>query len=164
LGREWGHAALPRAVYVNNPAGTTRGTKTHAIWKTVKFLKMRTVYGTTVHNKYTHVYVAPITDSQAGEDGDDQDDDGQWRWFCNKLLTCRKDKTCYKTTQSTSHIKKHGEETEAGKALSKRAVQDNSQKGSVMEAASSKRGQRSGAALTYSISREELCLGKMTRW
>ena len=114
--------------------------------------------------KYTHVCVTPITVSQAGEDGDDQDGDGQLLWFCNKLLTRQKGKTCYKTTQTTSHIKKHGKETEAGKALSKRAVQDNSQKGAVMEAASVKRGQRSGAALTYSISPEELCLGKMTRW
>ena len=97
---------------------------------------MHTVYGTTVHNKYKHVYVTPITVSQAGEDGDDQDDDGQWRWFCNKFLTCRKGKTCYKTTQATSHIKKHGEETETVKALSKRAVQDNSQKGIVMETVS----------------------------
>jgi hypothetical protein len=64
-------------VYWNNPAGTTRGTKTHTIWKTVKFLKMHTVHGTTVHNKYTYVYVVPITVLQAGEDGDDQDGDGQ---------------------------------------------------------------------------------------
>ena len=55
LGKEWGHAALPKAVYGINPAATTRGTKTYAIWKTVKFLKMRTAHGTTVHNKYTHV-------------------------------------------------------------------------------------------------------------
>ena len=100
MGKEWGHASLSRAVYGNNPAGTTRGTKTHAIWKTVKFLKMRTAHGTTVHNKYTHVCVAPITVSQAGEDGDDQDDDGQWRFFCNKLLTCQKGRTCYKTTMA----------------------------------------------------------------
>ncbi len=70
LGKEWGHATLPKVVYVNNPVGTTRGTKTNAIWKTVKFLKMRTAHGTTVHNKYTHVCVTPITVSQAGEDGD----------------------------------------------------------------------------------------------
>jgi hypothetical protein len=76
LGKEWGHAALSRTVYGNNPTVTTRGTKTHPIWKTVKFLKMCTAYGTTVHNKYTHVCVTPITDSQAGKDGDDQDGDG----------------------------------------------------------------------------------------
>jgi hypothetical protein len=45
---------------------------------------MHTVHGTTVHNKYTYVYVVPITVLQAGEDGDDQDGDGQWRLFCNK--------------------------------------------------------------------------------
>ena len=77
MGKEWGHVVLSRAVYDNNPADTTRGTKTHEIWKTVKFLKIRTVYGTTVHNKYTHVCVSPITVSQADEDGDDQDGDGQ---------------------------------------------------------------------------------------
>ncbi len=60
LGKEWGHAALTKAVYDNNPAGTTRGTKTHAIWKTVKFLKMRTTHGTTVHNKYTHILMCEV--------------------------------------------------------------------------------------------------------
>ncbi len=43
----------------------------------MKFLKMHTAHGTTVHYKYTHVCVDPITVSQAGEDGDNQDGDGQ---------------------------------------------------------------------------------------
>jgi len=162
LGKEWGHAALPTAVYGNNPVG--RGTKAHAVWQNVKYLKMHTAHGTTVDKKYTHVCVTRITAEQAGEDGEDEDDDGQWRFFCNKLLICQKGKTCYKTTMATAHIKRHGQQTEAGKALGKRAERDNAQKSAVMEAASAQQGQRSGAALSYSISREELCLGKMARW
>ncbi len=72
--KEWGHASLPTAVYDNNPVA--RGTK-DVVWQNVKYLKMHTTHGTTVHNKYTHVCVATITAEQAGEDGDDQDDDGQ---------------------------------------------------------------------------------------
>ena len=60
LGKEWGHAVLPKEVYGNNPAGSSRGTRMHVVWKTVKYLKMFTAHGTTVNNKYTHVYVAPI--------------------------------------------------------------------------------------------------------
>jgi hypothetical protein len=162
LGKEWGHAAVPTAVYGNNPVG--RGTTAHAVWQNVKYLKMHTANGTTVDKKYTHVCVTRITAEQAGEDGEDEDDDGQWRFFCNKLLICQKGKTCYKTTMATAHIKRHGQQTEAGKALGKRAERDNAQKSAVMEAASAQQGQRSGAALSYSISREELCLGKMARW
>ena len=50
------------------------------------------------------------------------------------------------------------------RAVSKRAAKDDLQKSTVMEAVSGKPGHRSGAALTYSISREEMCLGKMARW
>ena len=65
-----------------------------------------------------------------------------------------------------AHIKKHGDGTEADKALCTRAEKDNTHRGAVMEAVSSKTkaGQPSGAALTYSISREEMCIGKMARW
>ena len=42
LGKEWGHAALPTAVYGNNPVG--RGTKAHAVWQNVKYLKMHTAH------------------------------------------------------------------------------------------------------------------------
>jgi hypothetical protein len=68
LGKEWGHAALPTAVYGNNPVG--RGTKAHAVWQNVKYLNMHTAHGTTVDNKYTHVCVTRITAEQAGEDGE----------------------------------------------------------------------------------------------
>jgi hypothetical protein len=42
LGKEWGHAAVPTAVYGNNPVG--RGTKAHAVWQNVKYLKMHTAH------------------------------------------------------------------------------------------------------------------------
>ena len=42
MGKEWGHVVLSRTVYNNNPTDTTRGTKTHVIWNTLKFLKMCT--------------------------------------------------------------------------------------------------------------------------
>ena len=110
--------------------------------------------------------MARITDSKADEEGEDADGEGNWRWYCNKLLKLRKGKNCYNTTQATAHIKKHGDGTETVKALCTRAEKDNTHRGTVMEAASSKTnaGQSSGAALTYSISREEMCIGKMTRW
>ena len=76
LGKEWGHVVLPKEVYVNNPADSSRGTRMHVVWKTVKYLKKFTAHGTAVNNNYTHVCVAPITVAQAGEDGDDEDEKG----------------------------------------------------------------------------------------
>ncbi len=61
--------------------------------------------------------MARITAAKAGEEGEDEDGEGNWRWYCNKLLKLRKGKNCYNTTQATAHIKKHGDGTEAGKAL-----------------------------------------------
>jgi hypothetical protein len=77
LGKQWGHVGLSRTVYDNSPVCTTRGPKTHAIGQTVKFLKMHTARDTTVDNKFTHVCVVPITTTQVGEDGDDEDVEGQ---------------------------------------------------------------------------------------
>lgn len=165
-GNSWGHAKLPGDVYGSSPFLKSGRNKQHVVWDDVKFLKKHTAQGTTVHEKYTHVCVARITAAKAGEEGEDEDGEGNWRWYCNKLLKLRKGKNCYNTTQATAHIKKHGDGTEAGKALCTRAEKDNTHRGAVMEAASSKTkaGQPSGAALTYSISREEMCIGKMARW
>ncbi len=51
-----------------------------------------------------------------------QVDDWQWLFLCNKLLTCQKGRTCYKTTMATEHIKKHDEQTETDKVLGKQAT------------------------------------------
>jgi hypothetical protein len=147
-GCRFGHAKLPPDVYTSNPFHKTRGGKQHVVWNDVKGLKKHTAHGTTVDDKYTHVCLARITAAKAGEEGEDEDDDGNWRWYCNKLLKIKMGKTCYNTSQATAHIKMHGDNTEAGKALGKRAAKDNSHKGDVMEAASRKQEQRSGAAHT----------------
>jgi hypothetical protein len=113
-----------------------------------------------------HMSVARLTAAKAGEEGEDEDGEGNWSWYCNKLLKLRKGKNCYNTTQATAHIKKSGDGTETGKTLCTLSEKDNTHRGTVMEAASSKTkaGQSSGAALTYSISREEMCIGKMAHW
>jgi hypothetical protein len=33
--------------------------------------------------------VARITAAKAGEEGEDEDGEGNWRWYCNKLLKQR---------------------------------------------------------------------------
>ena len=100
-GKTWGHAKLPPDVYGSNPFNKTRGNTQHVVWNVVKCLKKHTAHGTTVDAKYTHVCTAKITVKKAGEEGDDEDDDGKWRWYCNKILKLKKGKTCYNTTVAT---------------------------------------------------------------
>ena len=100
-GNSWGHAKLPGDVYGSSPFLKSGRNKQHVVWDDVKFLKKHTAQGTTVHEKYTHVCVARITAAKAGEEGEDEDGEGNWRWYCNKLLKLRKGKNCYNTTQAT---------------------------------------------------------------
>ena len=57
------------------------------MWNVVKHLKEHTAHSVVVDTKYTHVCVAPITASEAGELGADVDSDGNSLWFCNKVFT-----------------------------------------------------------------------------
>ena len=101
VGHRFGHAKFPPDVYGSNPFNKTRENKQHVVWNDVKCLKKHTAHGTTVDAKYTHVCTAKITAKKAGEEGDDEDDDGKWRWYCNKILKLKKGKTCYNTTVAT---------------------------------------------------------------
>jgi hypothetical protein len=170
-GTLWGHARLPQSVYGNNPAATGKRKSTNnAVWNVVKHLKEHTAHSVVVDTKYTHVCVAPITASEAGELGADVDSDGNSLWFCNKVFTLSKTKNCYRSSQATRHCGKfHGDTSSAGKALADRTSHNNTHKRYVMEAASLKAGQqtsgqRSGAAALYTITNQELCLGKVARW
>ncbi len=154
---------MPRDVYANNPFVLKRGNQPHVVWDEVKFLKKHTANGTTVDQKYTHVCLTRITSAKAVQEGEDEDEEGNWIWYCNKLFSLKKGKTCYNTSQAANHIKMHGDTTKAGKALGKRADTENEHKGAVKEAATCRHGQPSGAVKTYSISRDEMCLGKMVR-
>ena len=175
-GSLWGHARLPHSVYGNNPpAGGKRMSKQNAVWEVVKHLKEKTADGVVVDAKYTHVCVSTITAAEAGEVGADVDSDGNSLCFCNKLFSLSKTKNCYRSSQATKHCAHfHGETSAAGKALAQRATKNNAHKRDVMEASSHKAGQhkaaqhtsglRSGAAAQYTITNQELCLGKVARW
>jgi hypothetical protein len=52
----------------------------NAVWNVVKHLKENTAHSVVVDTKYTHVCVAPITASEAGELGADVDSDGNSLW------------------------------------------------------------------------------------
>jgi hypothetical protein len=106
-------------------------------------------------------------------------------WFCNKLFSLSKTKNCYRSSQVTKHCGQfHGETSVGGKAIGERASKNNTQKRNVMEASSDKAGPHNtsvqntsgarsgaaasgpctGAAAQYTITNQELCLGKVTRW
>lgn len=88
------------------------------------------------------------------------------------------------TSQATKHCGHfHPETSAAGKSLAERATKNNAHKRVVMEASSYKAGQhkeaqhtsaprsgaatsgpRSGAAAEYTITNQELCIGKVARW
>jgi len=129
-GTLWGHARLPQSVYGNNPAATGKRKSTNnAVWNVVKHLKEHTAHSVVVDTKYTHVCVAPITASEAGELGADVDSDGNSLWFCNKVFTLSKTKNCYRSSQATRHcVKFHWDTSSAGKALADRTSHNNTHK------------------------------------
>ena len=185
-GSLWGHTRLPPSVYGNNPpSGGKRMGKANAVWEVVKHLKERTTDGVVVDAKYSHVCISPINAAEAGEQGPDVDSHGNSLWFCNKLFSLSKTKNCYRSSQATKHCGQfHGETSAAGKAIGERASKNNAHKRNVMEASSHKAGPqntsaqntsgarsgtaasgpRSGAAAQYTITNQELCLGKVARW
>jgi len=163
----WGHSPLPEHVHGNNPAqlSKARGSP-NPVWELVKHIKSRYAHGTRIDCKWTHVCVAPITAKEAREKGDDVDSDGAPRWHCNSLfkLQLTPNGKCYRTSCVSEHVKRHGTNTEVGRSLAKRAAEGNAAKSKVMEASATKSGHRSGAAALYTITSEQLCLGKMARW
>ncbi len=130
-------------VSVNNPAATGKRKSTNnAVWNVVKHLKDHTAHSVVVDTKYTHVCVAPITVSEAGDLGADFDSDGNSLWFCNKVFTLSKTKNCYRSSQTTRHYGKfHGDTSSSGKTLADRTSHNNTHKRHVMETASLKTGQ-----------------------
>jgi hypothetical protein len=163
----WGHSPLPQHVHGNNPAelSKTRGLP-NPVWELVRHIKSRYAHGTRIDCKWTHVCVAPITAKEAREEGDDVDSDGAPRWHCNSLFNLKLTPkgNCYRTSCVTEHVKRHGTNSEVGRSLEKRAAEGTALKSNVMEASASKSGHRSGAAALYTITSEQLCLGKMARW
>ena len=185
-GSLWGHTRLPPSVYGNNPpSGGKRMVKANAVWEVVNHLKERTTDGVVVDAKYSDVCISPINAAEAGEQGPDVDSHGNSLWFCNKLFSLSKTKNCYRSSQVTKHCGQfHGETSTAVKVIGERASKNNAHKRNVMEASSHKAGPqntsaqntsgacsgaaasgpRSGTAAQYTITNQELCLGKVARW
>ena len=151
-------------------AGGKRQSEPNAVWDVVKHLKEKTADGVVVDTKYTHVCVSPITATEVGELGADVDSGGNSLWFCNKLFSLSKTKNCYRSSQATKHCDHfHGETSSAGKALAQRDTHNNADKRNVMEVSSHKVGQHTsglhnGSVSWYTITNQELCLGKVALW
>ena len=84
VGTSWGHAKLPGDVYGSSPFLSNGRNKHHVVWDAVKLLKKHTAEGTTVNERYTHVCVARISAEEAGEEGDDEDGEGNWRYWLRR--------------------------------------------------------------------------------